>query len=170
MSYYLYKKNGSKIENVTDDFFEIRSFVPHPFKIFLAQEKKNLKTALARLNFWCLTYGKAKIYYVLSENDKIMHTSYLIPTCRKFAFMKKDEFQIGPCFTDKQFRGKGIYPAVLRHITSQNEYEGKMFYMLVFTENLPSIKGIEKAGFKRCGNAKKTNAKRYVLLHGDENE
>ena len=92
----------------------------------------------------------------MSEDNKIAHTTYLIPKCRKFDFMGSSDWEIGPCITAREFRGQGIYPKVLNHITSSFGNNETIFYMIVEENNLSSIKGIEKAGFKRCGLVQKT--------------
>lgn len=78
--------------------------------------------------------------------------------------MDKDDYEIGPCFTYPQYRGNGIYPSVLRSICNSIGNDNTTFYMIVDETNIASIKGIEKAGFKKCGIVKVTKiTKRYLL-------
>ena len=58
------------------------------------------------------------------------------------------------------FRGMGYYPLLLKYI--QNQYIDKDIYMIVDEENIPSIKGIEKAGFKKFGFGIK-EGKQFIL-------
>jgi len=78
--------------------------------------------------------------------------------------MGKWDYEIGPCFTYPKFRGKGVYPQMLKYISSNVGAENSIFYMIVDETNLPSIKGIEKAGFQKCGTIKVSRfLKRYQL-------
>lgn len=78
----------------------------------------------------------------LVHRSRIFHKSHLLSN---FHFTQP-LITIGDCLTDDQFRGMGIYPKVI-------SYLGKKFspshqvYILVAPDNVPSIKGIEKAGF-----------------------
>ena len=170
MDYYLYKKTCCNKGGQDKSDLDVRVFCPKPWKPALDKEDIGLKTYLVRMSFWLSTRGKFKIFYVLKDH-KIAHTSYQIPKCGKFAFMKKGDLEIGPCETKDEFRGQGIYPKVINHITSSAQSTDTVFYMLVAEDNLPSIRGIEKAGFVRCGTAKKSGIlKRYRLIDGDCNE
>lgn len=117
-----------------------------------------------RLLFQILTFGKTKIYYV-QDGNQILHTSYVIPACSKFPFLKKNDLEIGPCYAYPEFRGKGIYPKVLTKICQKRGGDSISFYMIVDENNLSSIKGIEKAGFVRCGSVYISKfARRYRLV------
>lgn len=129
----------------------------------LPHESHSIKKICLRFMFQFLTHGKSKIYFI-ADGDELIHTSYVIPKCRKFPFLGKDDYEIGPCFTSPYHRGKGIYPAVLRKICHSIGTENTVFYMIVDENNQPSIKGIEKAGFVRCGTVRVTKfTKKYVI-------
>lgn len=108
-----------------------------------------------RCLFQMITLGKAKIYCYRADGE-LVHTSYVIPKCCKFPFMGKEDYEIGPCFTYPKFRGKGLYSQMLKYICSSVGTYKTNFYMIVDETNLPSIRGIEKADFKRCGNVRVT--------------
>lgn len=165
--YYLYiKKHTLKSENITSAFLNkcsVKVIKPNPFKYKLPCEGCNIKLYLSRLYFWIITGGKYKIYYLCNGID-VAHYSYLIPKCSKFPFMRKEDYEIGPCVTATDYRRKGCYHFILNHITSQAEYQQSVFYMIVKKTNEPSIKGIEKSGFNRDGSVRKTRfLKRYVV-------
>lgn len=147
METLLYKQNCTQKKTEVD--IEIHKFTPSLFKLFLKNENKNFKSAVARLYFRLMAGKKYVVYYVLSPEGGIMHTSTVMPSCFKFRYLGKNDCEIGPCYTNKEFRGRGIYPKVLRYITS--DYIAESFYMTVHKDNASSIRGIEKAGFKRCG-------------------
>lgn len=91
------------------------------------------------------------IFSAYSNDNKLLHTSYVVPKCWKFPFLCDNEYEIGPCNTLQQFRGQGIYPKVLEHIVHTIGTKDTKFYMIVDDKNQSSIRGIEKAGFRRSG-------------------
>lgn len=119
------------------------------FSLFIKGEDFSFNLFLSRL-MWCVTaHGKARIFYVEQEGE-ILHTSLVIPSCRKFPFLNKCDYEIGPCFTDESARGRGYYPQTLDFII-KNLKNAQDFYMIVDDENIASIKGIKKAGFIETG-------------------
>ena len=138
-------------------------FTPKIRGLILQWENKSFETLAVRCLFQIITLGKAKVY-CYRYNGELVHTSYLLPKCYKFPFLSKWDYEIGPCFTYPKWRGKWIYPQMLKYICSSIGTEKSVFYMIVDETNLPSIKGIEKAGFQRCGTIKVTRIlKRYKL-------
>ena len=55
---------------------------------------------------------------------------------------------IGDCFTKKTKRGLSIYPYMLQQTATSLLKNNEEVFVLVSPKNLPSIKGIEKAGFE----------------------
>ncbi|WP_296704953.1 hypothetical protein [Algoriphagus sp.] len=86
---------------------------------------------------------------VLIHKSKIFKKSLLLSS---FGF-KQPLMTIGDAFTNDEYRGKGIYPAVLERIVSKHLKDSSL-YLLVSPENIPSIRGIEKAGFSKVANLK----------------
>lgn len=126
-----------------------------PWRLSLKGERLGIKAKLGRLVFWLLSKGRFRVFYVNDpETGRVIHTSYVMGRSSKFPFMGKQDIHIGPCQTDPEQRGKGIYKAVLRHITRQAAY--KNAYMIVAESNLPSIKGIERAGFRHIGTVERS--------------
>ena len=157
--------------NLNQHSWKILEYTPSLKQVFLTGEAKTIKTALVRLYFQIMTYGKAKLICAINDCGEVMHTSYLVPRCFKFCFLDKNDFEVGPCYTNPNFRGKGIYPAVLDYICSNYGNKKTMFYMIVDDNNVSSIRGIEKAGFRICGRVKKSYLfKRYHLLFKTEGE
>ncbi len=152
METLLYKQ-GRLGEKAQPDI-EIRKFSPSLKGLFLKGETKSLKSFVARMYFYLMAGKKYVIYYVLSPEGKPIHTSTVMPGCFKFRYLGEKECEIGPCYTNTDFRGRGIYPKVLRFIMS--DYDAETFYMTVHKDNASSIRGIEKAGFERCGGIKKS--------------
>lgn len=59
---------------------------------------------------------------------------------------------IGECATPTAYRGQGLYPRTLIRIVNDwfGEGGGRPMYVLVAPDNGPSIRGIERAGFRRA--------------------
>ena len=104
-----------------------------------------------------------RIYYVLN-GGKIIHTSYCSPKCFKFPFMQPNDWHVGPCHTDEAFKGRGIYPAVLKHICSELQHDNNSIYMIVDADNISSTRGVLKAGFKKVGLLNKTKGLKIYTL------
>lgn len=135
-----------KVESQEISFF-------HPF---IPGEKKSVKTFLVRILFYVQSKGNFRIYYVRGdEENKPIHTSYVCGASAKFPFMGKTDIHIGPCYTDADHRGKGIYRKVLKAIHAENCGAFSRAYMIVDEENLPSIKGIEAAGLRQVGSVER---------------
>ena len=110
---------------------------------------------LNRLDYlrYLMTFGRYKKIIVLNSNGTVMHISCTMGKCFKFPFLIKNSVEIGPCVTYPNFRGRGIYPAVLRYIRGSGWYQH--YYMLVREDNISSIRGVEKAGFVKIGEVQK---------------
>jgi hypothetical protein len=156
--HYLYVKHHCAEPVITNDFLsgcDICWFRPGLFRLFKKPDKFQLKTALSRLYFWVITGGRYQIVYLM-DGEQIVHTAFVVPSCSKFPFLGKADYEIGPCVTAEQYRGRGAYRYVLETITANKELAGENFYMIVRNTNAASIKGIENAGFQRCGSVSRT--------------
>lgn len=161
---YSFKKQDIDYSDIYGADFIVHEFQPTLFKWYLHGENRDIKTFFMRMFFQAVTFGKAKIFYVINDNDQIMHTSYVVPKCFKFPFLKKYDYEIGPCFTYPEYRGKGIYPKVLKYICMNIGNESSNFFVIVSRNNISSIKGIEKSGFNKLGLVEKSRVlKRYLL-------
>ncbi len=124
------------------------------FSLSVEGEAASLKTCVGRAFFYLIARGQFWIYYVTDgETGQLVHTSYVSGRSFKFPFMSKGDIHIGPCRTAPSHRGQGIYGRVLRVICGDSKNRA---YMMVHEENLPSIKGIEAAGFRQIGTVAKT--------------
>ena len=99
--------------------------------------------------FWHLFSRQSYEIYLVRAGGAIVHTSHVITKNPKFAFMGPSDVEIGPCWTDKAYRGRGIYPAVLSRIA--RDRSGKRLWMFCDEDNSSSRKGIERAGFSFAG-------------------
>lgn len=126
------------------------------FSPTLAQLKKHQGGIWIYIFWFIATQGEYKVIY-LYDKDRIIHYSHLLPKFFKFPFMKACDIEIGPSWTDKNFRGKGIFPSVIQYIIENFKKEGRDFYILIHSTNKASLNAIQKTGFELCGTGYKTN-------------
>ena len=157
-------KNISPAEiNINGTMCAVKSFrLSLSLTPYVDGERRSIKETLSRIRFSLISKGKAQIFYI-EKDGAIIHSSMLVPKCRKFPFLNEHDYEIGPCFTDEKFRGMGIYPTVLNYICSNIGTDDSSFYMIISPENISSIRGVEKVGFERRGNTKTTFSKKYIL-------
>ncbi len=154
-TFYLYKHDKRTQQFSINPEYETFIFKPSLFKLNMHGNKHPIYL------FWYLfTKGKYCIFYIM-HHGKIIHYSHCLPGFFKFPFMTKKDLMIGPCWTDSKYRGQSLYPFALSEITKR--YENKVDNIYIFTEdtNIPSQKGILKAGFKQTGILKTTKTGIY---------
>ena len=93
--------------------------------------------------------------YLARIDGVVVHESWLffdVLLPAQFGF-DSDIPVIGECVTYPQFRGRNIYPQVLRYIVADLNQRKicKKVFILVSPLNKPSIRGIERAGFNLLG-------------------
>ncbi len=139
--------------------YSLRKEIPTIFKAYPCQ-RIDLKDLLFNIYWWIITKGNYCVWCAY-DGDDVIHTSYVVPKCVKFPFLRKGSYEIGPCKTESAYRGKGIYPAVLTEIIM----EVKTAYMIVDDNNTASIRGITKTGFVAMpGEIKRDKLKRFVYI------
>ncbi len=94
--------------------FAISEIKPRLFKAY-PKQKITPKILMHNMYWWLLTRGKYRIWCAY-DGDNVIHTSYVIPKCKKFPFLNNDSYEIGPCYTESKYRGNGIYPAAIYQI------------------------------------------------------
>jgi GNAT superfamily N-acetyltransferase len=90
--------------------------------------------------------------FVAEMDGQIVHYSWVTTGVPRYGcvVIGSGVAYIGPCFTLPQARGLGIYPHVLTVILRSLQQEGFLKALIqAHKDNLPSIRGIEKAGFVR---------------------
>ena len=129
-------------------------------KVFnVKKEKVNLKQhGLKSFLLWNpITCGSCYTYRAYDRNSNvIIHESYVIHKCYKFPFLGKNDIEIGPCYTHENWRGKGIYPAVLNMINEEELTNFDKSYMIIDSSNTASIRGVIKAGYSKVSQIKKS--------------
>lgn len=124
--------------------------------------------------FCCDRYDGVKDFFIYQMNGAIGHISWIYykDDPNRIIKLNDDEGEIKYSLTLPQFRGKGIYPATLMKIQRYLKENGyKRIFICVKEDNLPSIKGIEKAEFKLITKINLIKimgmqlSKRYVTSH-----
>lgn len=104
--------------------------------------------------FQCHKYDGVKDFFVAKNIDSVQHISwiYFHNHRNRLLSLGEREAEIKFCLTLPALRGRGIYPTVIRKIMNYLNSKGlNRVYMCVHKDNHPSIRGIEKAGFRRVG-------------------
>lgn len=105
------------------------------------------------MTFLCGGFSRVFEEYDIVKNGIILSKAVLISKVPIYKFLPSNGVHLCYCETISEARGKGLYPLLLSYI--QNVYKKYDLYMIVDESNLPSIKGIEKAGFVRYAKGEK---------------
>lgn len=108
-----------------------------------------------RERFMELGYNDA---YGAFLGDELAHVSWLVSAAHDVCSPIRDvklrpgEMEITHCQTARAYRGKGIYPAMIRFLTEQARLAGvRRLFMVTDPLNEASKKGILKGGLHACG-------------------
>lgn len=122
-------------------------------------ELDNLRKTTKTLpwEFSCDLYDSVKDFFIFKKNGEIGHISWIyykgVPN--RLIKLSENEAEIKYSLTLEPYRGMGLYPMTL--VESQKYLKGKGFkrvFICVDKDNIPSIRGIEKAGFNIIGKIK----------------
>jgi len=89
--------------------------------------------------------------YLIYDGYNLIHRSVITPRYFRFPFMDKDDLQIGDTWTSTAYRGKGLATFAIQMACQLHVKPGRRFWYLVEETNLPSIRAVEKTGFKKVG-------------------
>lgn len=112
---------------------------------------------------------KHKVYYI-EDKKGLIHYSMSIGKCKKFPFLKKNDYILGPSWTRDDARGQKLLAKMLNYISAEilKEHPDANIYTVVREENVASIKGVLKSDFKKIGYVEKTpRLKIYSQVHYD---
>ena len=147
--YWFYKNEKINLVEI-DDKFRFNFFKPT-----LLNLKLHNGNSLVYLFWYIFSLGRYRVFYIIDDKTKaIAHYSILIPKIFKYSFMKKDDWQIVNVFTFSVYRRQKLYQFALAKILS--ELKGSNIWIGTRNDNISSINGIEKAGFKKAANVRKT--------------
>ena len=106
--------------------------------------------------FWYLFSRRKYLIYHLTDGLRLVHVSHVVGRNPKFAFLGPDDFEIGPCWTHPDFRGRGLYGQVLKRIVADFADDPGRLVIFAEQDNAASLRGIAKAGFRSCGVGEKS--------------
>jgi RimJ/RimL family protein N-acetyltransferase len=89
--------------------------------------------------------------FLVYDGKTLVHRSGIFPGYFRFPFMAKNDLQIGDIWTHPIHRGRGISSFAIQQIFISRSKPGRKFWYVVENNNLPSIKVIEKIGFRKVG-------------------
>jgi GNAT superfamily N-acetyltransferase len=96
---------------------------------------------------------------VVSVDGRVGHLSSVLPSCRQFRFMGRDDLQIAATYTAPAFRGRGLARIGAATIVHAFARAGRAFHYLVTDDNRPSIRVAESLGFRAVGTVTKRRAR-----------
>lgn len=100
--------------------------------------------------------SRCSLFQVKNVEGVIVRQSMMVGRNPEFSFLRENEYEIGPCMTTEEYRGLGIYPYVLGIcVRALPDGERGEHYMFVSPDNLSSIRGVEKAGFRVIGHVER---------------
>lgn len=106
--------------------------------------------------------GKTRyVKYSLVKDNKIVSYAEVTGWMLCFPFMSSNEVYIGSARTLPEERGRGYFPYLLCRI--QDELPQKDFCMFVDEDNIASIRGVKKAGFRQYATLKKARFGIYLI-------
>jgi RimJ/RimL family protein N-acetyltransferase len=143
---------------VLDDTWQTETTGPHIRKGSL----DDLRAAAVGLDpvpweVTCNAYDRVTDFFVYRPNGRVGHISWLYyhDDPNRLLRLRTGECEIKFCLTLPEFRGCGVYPAALKTIQRDLRQRGfQRCFICVDRDNLPSIRGIEKAGFRRVGDVR----------------
>ncbi|MHC4255129.1 MAG: hypothetical protein ACYSUL_05845 [Planctomycetota bacterium] len=104
-------------------------------------------------------YGSPSTYLLLAYvGNKLAHVEWIVPAKRikgRYPFLTDNTYFIISCLTSPDFRGLRIYPSQLRHVV-ESEIQTNLYWGMAACDNVPSIKGIYRAGGIKVGESVQT--------------
>jgi hypothetical protein len=103
-----------------------------------------------------------KTKYFIKVSNQIIHRSFLFKKINLLRVVNKKGPAIGECSTINEYKGKSIYPFVINYIAKEVLKTNEEVFIIVNTDNISSIRGIKKAGFKLYY---RVQAKRFLWFY-----
>jgi ribosomal protein S18 acetylase RimI-like enzyme len=94
--------------------------------------------------FWTAQHDRKIVSYCWATREPVE-----IGEVRCVINPRDDEVYLYDAFTFAEYRGQNLYPALLQRILERSRQEGlRRALIFVLSENTPSIRGVQKAGFR----------------------
>ncbi|MDR2440412.1 MAG: GNAT family N-acetyltransferase [Planctomycetaceae bacterium] len=159
MKHLFYINKTMKAESISIDTQYTYQFWHPSFTTVLPKGLKNFS-----LLVWWL-FHHLKLFannnysiFLIYDNKKLIHRSFIFPKYFRFPFMTKNDLQIGDTYTDPNYRGKNLATFAIQEIVKNyGKIDGntRNIWYLVDQNNTASIHVIEKAEFKLYGKGQK---------------
>lgn len=95
--------------------------------------------------FWTAQYDAKIVSYCWATREPVE-----IGEVRCIVSPRGDEIYLYDAFTFAEYRGQNLYPALLQRILERSRQEGlRRALIFVLSDNTPSIRGVQKAGFRQ---------------------
>lgn len=119
--------------------------------------------------WWILHHARVfrnRDYSVLSicKGEEVIHRTCIFPGYFRFPFMANNDLQIGDVWTALKYRRRGFAAC---GITSAVEFfadRRRRFWYITDQLNVPSIRTIEKVGFRKVGEGERSSRLGMKLL------
>lgn len=155
--YHFPSNSDVKIEGKTSFF--IKEITTENLEVAISQVRQlsesKLRQFLNRMKHkgdLCFGYFDQKGNCVHYSWVRLKHIMHIHEVNYKFDLKKENAFWIFDCRTHESARGNGLYPAMINFLATTFAQENSINqkpYIDVVANNLASISGIEKAGFKK---------------------
>ena len=120
----------------------------------LEESRRQLGAGPVPWELQCDRYDGVRDFFVYKERGAIGHISWLYypQDPNRILRLGEGECEVKFCLTTPDMRGRGLYPLALQAIQRHLADGGyRRCFICVKEDNLPSIRGIERAGFRRLG-------------------
>ncbi len=121
-----------------------------------SKDYEEIKNHFPKIHSKIEKYGDAKGAYIYRQDNRIAHISWMINRDQerineeRNILLKENEAEVTHCYTLPEFRGKGIYPRMIRFMIGKAFLEGySSLHMITSIKNKSSQRGMEKAGLVR---------------------
>jgi len=107
--------------------------------------------------YWVMRHPKlvSKFFYsifIVYSGRKMVHYSVVSSRYFRYPFMGENDIQIGPCWTNNEYRGRGIHYFVIQTILGTYQDKGDFnFWYITREDNIASQRSIEKSIFLENG-------------------
>jgi len=82
---------------------------------------------------------------------ELVHRSVVFPRYFRFPFMGATDLQIGNTWTSEQHRGRGLAAFAIQAIRDRDPRPDRVYWYVCEQTNIPSIRVVEKLGFRKAG-------------------
>ncbi len=143
-------------------------FKPSIFELVPYNYKNDFPTINTKLLLFRLLTGGYLIYYI-SDKDKLYAYDFIKKNYfNKYKFMHKNDVISNPNYVAPSMRGKGFAQLIFKNVISDKETRWNNLWGVIKSDNVSSIKAVEKTGWREMGYAKRKKLS-YFLTNENGN-